>query len=160
MRHRKHTFKIGRKPAHRSALLANQVCSLIQEGRIETTVVKAKETKRLAEKMVTLGKRGQLAQRRKAIAVLHQVDAVKKLFETIAPKYSARPGGFCRIIKLGLRVGDAAQTCYLEWVESEVVAKAPRRGGASKPVTLDAAAAPAEAAAPAAEAPKADDAAK
>jgi large subunit ribosomal protein L17 len=119
MRHLKRIFKIGRKPDHVRALLANQVRCLINEGRIQTTVVRAKEVRRLAEKMVTLGKRGSLHDRRRAIAKLHQVDTVKKLFDKIAPEYSNRNGGYTRIIRLGRRRGDASPICYLEFVGQE-----------------------------------------
>jgi large subunit ribosomal protein L17 len=118
MRHRKHTFKIGRRPDHRRALLRNQVCSLIFEGRIQTSVTKAKETRRLAERMVTLGKSGTLHHRRRAIAKLHNVEAVGILFAEIAPQYKERPGGYTRIIRTGQRRGDAAQMCFLEFVEA------------------------------------------
>ncbi len=104
MRHQKKTVKLGRSQAHRDALLANQVCSLIIHQRIRTTLAKAKATRPLAEKMVTLGKKGTLHARRTAIAYLHQVDAVKKLFEDIAPRSASRAGGYTRIVKLGARV--------------------------------------------------------
>ncbi|MEI6055459.1 MAG: 50S ribosomal protein L17 [Lentisphaerota bacterium] len=118
MRHRKHTFKIGRTDSHRRALLANQVCSLILTKQISTTIVKAKETKRIAEKMVTLGKSGTLHDRRRAISKLHNRDAVKILFDEIAPIFKDRKGGYTRIIQLGQRIGDAAEICILQWVES------------------------------------------
>lgn len=118
MRHRKHTFKIGRTSAHRSALLANQVCSLIFSKEIKTTLVKAKETRRLAENMVTLAKEGTLHARRQAISSLRNKDAVKVLFEEFAPRYMDRKGGFTRIIRLGQRIGDAAEMCLLQWVEA------------------------------------------
>jgi large subunit ribosomal protein L17 len=118
MRHRKHIFRVGRKPAHVKALLANQVCSLIMEGRIQTTVAKAKETRRLAEKMITLGKRGTLHHRRRAIAKLRNIDAVRRLFNEIAPQYRDRSGGYTRIIRIGFRNGDGAPTCFLEFVEA------------------------------------------
>jgi large subunit ribosomal protein L17 len=124
MRHRKHTFKIGRTGAHRKALLANQVCSLITEGKIRTTVVKAKESRRLAEKMITLGKLGDLHHRRLAISKLRDKDAVAMLFAEVAPKYTSRNGGYTRIIRLGTRRhGDAAEMCILQWVEEGEVAK-------------------------------------
>lgn len=123
MRHRKHTFKIGRSGAHRKALLANQVCSLIEEGQIRTTITKAKETRRIAEKMVTLGKVGSLHKRRQAISKLRDKFAVAKLFSEIAPKYASRDGGYTRIIRLGTRLGDAAEMCILQWVEEESTAK-------------------------------------
>lgn len=122
MRHRKRVFKIGRRPDHVRSLLANQVCSLIFHGRVSTTVTRAKEVKRLAEKMVTLGKKGTLHHRRQAIARLRQVPAVQRLFSDIAPRYTNRPGGYTRIIRLGIRRGDAAPTCFLEFVGSEVMA--------------------------------------
>lgn len=118
MRHRKHTFKIGRTDSHRRALLANQVCSLILTKQISTTIVKAKETKRIAEKMVTLAKSGSLHDRRRAISKLHNRDAVKILFDEIAPIFKDRKGGYTRIIQLGQRIGDAAEICILQWVES------------------------------------------
>ena len=120
MRHRKHTFKIGRRPDHRRAMLRNQVCSLIFEGRIKTSVTKAKETRRLAERMVTLGKSGTLHHRRRAISKLHNIEAVGILFDEIAPQYREREGGYTRIIRAGHRRGDAAELCFLEFVEAEV----------------------------------------
>ncbi len=117
MRHCKRVFKIGRRPDHVRSLLANQVCALIMEGRIRTTVCRAKEVGRLAEKMVTLGKRETLHDRRRAISKLHQPSVVGKLFTEIAPKYTDRNGGYTRIIRLGTRRGDAASMCFLEFVE-------------------------------------------
>ncbi len=146
MRHRKYTFKIGRTSAHRRALLANAVCSLIEHGRISTTLVKAKEIRRVADKMVTLAKKGTLHARRLVIADLHQVDKVGKLFSEIAPKYKERQGGYTRIIKLGPRVGDAAEMCLLEFVEDDAAAAALKQAGAAaQKATPEAAAAPAEA---------------
>lgn len=116
MRHKKHTFKIGRTGSHRNALLANQVCSLIISKGIKTTLVKAKETKRIAEKMITLAKKGTLHARRRAISKLRNKDAVKMLFEEIAPQYADRKGGYTRIIQLGQRIGDGAETCLLQWI--------------------------------------------
>jgi large subunit ribosomal protein L17 len=121
MRHQKKTVKLGRSQAHRDALLANQVCSLIIHQRIRTTLAKAKATRPLAEKMVTLGKKGTLHARRTAIAVLHQADAVKKLFEEIAPRSATRAGGYTRIIKLGPRKSDSAPMAVLEWVDTAPV---------------------------------------
>ena len=124
MRHKKHTFKIGRTGAHRTALLANQVCSLIFSKEIKTTLAKAKETKRLAEKMITLAKKGTLHARRLAISKLRDEDAVKVLFEELAQKYMERKGGYTRIIQFGQRIGDAAKMCILQWVgEAEKVEK-------------------------------------
>lgn len=104
-------------PAHRKAMLGNMVCSLIEHGRIKTTVSKAKEARPLAEKMVTLGKRGDLPARRQALSRLRSKDAVHVLFTEIAPKLEDRQGGYTRIMKLGPRNGDSAEMAYLEFVE-------------------------------------------
>ena len=119
MRHQKKTVKLGRTASHRNALLANQVCSLIEHKRIKTTLAKAKAVRPLAEKMVTLGKRGDLHARRIAAGYLGQKDAVKKLFAEIAPRAADRKGGYTRIIKLGQRLSDSAPMAYIEWVDSE-----------------------------------------
>lgn len=132
MRHRKKTVKLGRTSSHRNALLANQVCSLIEHSRIKTTLAKAKAVRPLAEKMVTLGKRGDLHARRLAAGELGQKDAVKKLFAEIAPRAAARQGGYTRIIKLGPRQSDSAPMAYIEWVDS-VVVEAPAEPVAEKP---------------------------
>lgn len=116
MRHRKHTAKLGRKGSHRNAMLANLVCSLIKSRRVTTTLAKAKAARPMAEKMVTLGKKGTIHHRRLAAARLHQEDAVRILFNDIAPLHQERQGGYTRIIKQGPRRGDAAPTAILEWV--------------------------------------------
>ena len=138
MRHRKYSFKIGRTSAHRKALLANQACSLIVSNEIRTTVVKAKETRRVAEKMVTLAKKGTLHDRRRAISKLGNKDAVRILFEEIAPKYMDRNGGYTRLIRLGQRQGDGAEMCILQWVEEsqsqKTKKKAPAKVEAEKAV--------------------------
>ena len=121
MRHQKKTVKLGRTAEHRKALLANQVCSLIEHQRIKTTHAKAKAVRPLAEKMVTLGKNGSLHARRTALAVLRQKDAVKKLFDDIAPRSASRKGGYTRIIKLGQRKSDSAAVAFLEWVDAPEV---------------------------------------
>jgi large subunit ribosomal protein L17 len=121
MRHQKKTIKLGRKAEHRKALLANQVCGLIEHQRIRTTLAKAKAVRPLAEKMVTLGKKGSLHARRTALAVLRRKEAVKKLFDDIAPRSAERHGGYTRIVKLGQRKSDAAQVAYLEWVDATIV---------------------------------------
>src|SRR6202008_514951 len=121
MRHQKKTIKLGRTAEHRKALLANQVCSLIEHERIKTTLAKAKAVRPLAEKMVTLGKKGSLHARRTALAVLRQKGAVKKLFEDIAPRSATRNGGYTRIVKLGARKSDAAPVAFIEWVDAPVV---------------------------------------
>jgi large subunit ribosomal protein L17 len=117
MRHRKHTAKLGRKSEHRNMMLANLVCSLITEGRVTTTLAKAKAARPVAEKMVTLGKRGTIHHRRLAAARLHQEAAVRILFNQIAPLQKERRGGYTRIVRLHQRPGDAAQLAILEWVD-------------------------------------------
>ncbi len=117
MRHARQGRKLNISAQHRKAMLGNMVCSLIEHGRIKTTVSKAKEVKPLAEKMVTLGKRGDLAARRQALARLRSKDSVHLLFTEVAPKFEDRQGGYTRILKLGLRSGDAAEMVYLEFVE-------------------------------------------
>ena len=127
MRHRKNSLKLGRTSAHRKALLANQTCSLIIANEIRTTVQKAKATKRVAEKMVTLAKKGTLHCRRRAISKLHDTNAVRILFDKVAPKYMERNGGYTRIIRLGQRRGDAAEICILQWVEEALPTKAKKK---------------------------------
>ncbi|GIX50002.1 MAG: hypothetical protein KatS3mg132_196 [Limisphaera sp.] len=118
MRHRKHTAKLGRTSEHRNRMLASLVCSLIRHNRITTTLAKAKAARSLAEKLVTLCKKGTLHARRLASARLYQdEDACRILFKEIAPHFKSRPGGYTRIIRLGQRRGDAAQMAILEWVE-------------------------------------------
>jgi len=117
MRHRKQTAKLGRTGSHRNAMLANLVCSLIKHKRVTTTLAKAKAARSVAEKMVTLGKSGTVHDRRLAAARLHQEDAVKILFNEIAPTQKTRQGGYTRIIKLHPRQGDAAEVAILEWTE-------------------------------------------
>ena len=118
MRHRVDTFKIGRSGAHRRAMLANMVSSLFEHGRIETTIVKAKAAASFAERLITLGKKGEIHHRRLAFARLRNKEAVKTLFDEIAPVYADRQGGYTRIFKLGKRRGDAAETCLLMLVEA------------------------------------------
>src|ERR1051325_11920169 len=118
MRHQKKTVRLGRKAEHRKALLANQVCSLIEHRRIKTTLAKAKAVRPLAERMVTLGKNGSLHARRNALSILRHRDAVKKLFEEIAPASTERNGGYTRIIRLGQRKSDSAAMAFLEWVDA------------------------------------------
>lgn len=122
MRHRRKTVKLQRTASHRRSLLANLVVSLIEHGRIRTTLAKAKALRPVAEKMVTLGKRGDLHARRQAVAFLRQKDAVKKLFDEIAPVCAQRQGGYCRILKIGTRISDAAPMAYIEWTDIEDLA--------------------------------------
>ena len=118
MRHQKKTIKLGRTAEHRKAMLANQVCSLIEHQRIKTTLAKAKAVRPLAEKMVTLGKRGSIHARRTALATLRQKNAIKKLFDDIAPRSTERNGGYTRIVKLGQRKSDSAPMAFIEWVDA------------------------------------------
>ena len=122
MRHRRKTVKLGRTAEHRKAMLANQTCSLIEHGRITTTLAKAKAVRPLAEKMVTLAKRGGLHARRRALALLHNnstrtVKAVGKLFAEIAPRSATRNGGYTRVVKLGPRSSDSAPMAFIEWID-------------------------------------------
>jgi large subunit ribosomal protein L17 len=117
MRHLKRTAKLGRTGQHRNAMLANLVCSLIKHKRVTTTLAKAKAARSVAEKMITLGKSGTLHDRRVAAARLHQEDAVKILFNEIAPAQKERRGGYTRILRLNQRQGDASQKAILEWVD-------------------------------------------
>ena len=125
MRHKVDTLKLGRTPAHRNSMLAGQVCSLFANGQIKTTVAKAKAVRSLAERMITLGKKGDLHRHRLAVARLHNKTAVKQLFDEIAPKYQDRNGGYTRIVRLGTRVGDNAEMCLLQLVEGAAVVAAP-----------------------------------
>jgi large subunit ribosomal protein L17 len=118
MRHQRKTVKLGRSQAHRDALLANQVISLIEHSRIKTTLAKARAVRPFAEKLVTIGRKNTLHARRLALSyLLHNEDAVRNLFEKVAPRTAGRQGGYTRIIKLGNRNSDAAEMAYLEWVD-------------------------------------------
>jgi large subunit ribosomal protein L17 len=108
--------KLGRNTGHRGAMLRNIVTSLFRHGRIQTTEARAKELNAVAEKMITLAKQGDLASRRLALSYLMDEDVVTKLFNTIAPQYADRQGGYTRIMKLGLRRGDAATMVIIELV--------------------------------------------
>ncbi|MFO1488751.1 MAG: 50S ribosomal protein L17 [Verrucomicrobiota bacterium] len=125
MRHLKSTAKLGRTSTHRNAMLANLVCSLITHKRVTTTLAKAKAARSVAEKMVTLGKSGTIHDRRLAVARLHQTDAVKILFDEIAPAQKTRNGGYTRIVKMHQRIGDASQLAILEFVDLPAAAPAP-----------------------------------
>jgi large subunit ribosomal protein L17 len=117
MRHQRSGRKLGRDSAHRKALYANLTASLIEHGRIKTTVAKAKEVRPVAEEMITLGRRGDVAARRHALKFLRSQDVVHKLFSDVGPRFVDRPGGYSRIVKLGPRQGDAAEMAYLELVD-------------------------------------------
>src|SRR5438445_7652982 len=122
MRHQRTGKKLGRDSAHRKALYANLTGALIEHGRIKTTVTKAKAVKPIAERMITLGRRGDLHARRQATAFLRWRDVVHRLFADVAPRFKDRPGGYSRILRLGPRPGDAAEMAYLELVDDEYVA--------------------------------------
>src|SRR3954447_3694509 len=117
MRHQRAGRKLGRDHAHRKALYANLTGSLIEDGRIRTTVAKAKEVRPIVEQMITLGRRGDIHARRQALAFLRTQEVVHRLFAEVAPRCADRPGGYTRIVKLGPRQGDAAEMAYLELVD-------------------------------------------
>ena len=118
MRHRKDHRKLSRTAAHRRAVLRNLVTALFEHERIETTVAKAEESRRLAERLITFGKRGDLAARRRVARFVTKPAITAKLFGTIAPWYAERQGGYTRILRVGPRLGDAGETAYLELVKS------------------------------------------
>lgn len=124
MNHRRKSVKLQREASHRKALLANLACSLIEHRRIRTTLAKAKALRPVAEKLVTLGKRGSLHARRLAVAKIRDKDLVKKLFEEIAVASKDRVGGYTRITKLGQRRSDSAPMAFIEWVDAYVPKKA------------------------------------
>ena len=119
MRHRNGGFKLGRNTSHRRALLRNLTTSVILEDRVETTAIKAKAVRPLVEKMITLGKRGDVHARRQAAAFLQTPQAVDRLFATVAPRYGDRNGGYLRIIKTGFRKGDGGEKAFIELLGAE-----------------------------------------
>jgi large subunit ribosomal protein L17 len=123
MRHQRSGKKLGRDSAHRRALYANLASNLIEHERIKTTLTKAKAVKPIAEQMITLGRRGDIHARRQAVAFLGSKDIVHKLFDELGPRYAERPGGYTRIVRLGPRLGDAAEVVYLELVDTPLVFK-------------------------------------
>ncbi len=123
MRYSKTGRRLGRKTSHREAMFRNMVTSLLAHEKITTTDAKAKEIRVFAEKMITLGKRGDLHAMRQAAAFIREKSVVAKLFSTIAPRYKDRPGGYTRIIKLGIRQGDTAPVSLIELVEEEMKSK-------------------------------------
>jgi large subunit ribosomal protein L17 len=127
MRHRNSGRKLSRNTPHRRALLRNLVTSFLEHGRLMTTLPKAKEVRPLAEKMITLGKRDSLHARRQVHAYLLKDATAKHVFDTVAPKFADRPGGYCRIIKLGNRKGDGADLAVLELIGSELEVKKAER---------------------------------
>ena len=117
VRHHKSGRKLGRDAAHRKALYANLAAALIEHGRIKTTEAKAKEVRPIVEQMITLGKRGDVAAHRQAVAFLRSKEIAHILFAEVAPRFAERPGGYTRIVKIGPRQGDAARMAYLELVD-------------------------------------------
>ena len=123
MRHGNAHRKLNRKPEHRRAMFANMAVALIKHEQIVTTLPKAKDLRSVVEKLITLGKRGDLHARRQAIAKMRDVDTVKKLFEVIGPRYKDRNGGYTRVLKAGYRYGDSAPVAVIELVDRDVDAK-------------------------------------
>jgi large subunit ribosomal protein L17 len=117
VRHQRAGRKLGRDSAHRKALYSNLAGALIEHGRIKTTEAKAKEVRPIVEKMITLGKRGDLHAHRQAVAFLRSKSVAHKLFAEVAPRFAERPGGYTRVVKLGPRQGDSAEMAYLELVD-------------------------------------------
>jgi len=127
MRHQLKGRKLRRPTAHRIALLRNLVTSFLEKERIRTTLAKAKETRPLAEKMITLAKKGSLSSRRQALAFIRKEAVVTKLFNELGPRFGQRPGGYSRIVKLGLRAGDGAKMAMLELIGSEYKKKTKKK---------------------------------
>jgi large subunit ribosomal protein L17 len=123
MRHGNAHRKLNRTPEHRKAMFANMAAALIKHEQIVTTLPKAKELRPIVEKLITLGKRGDLHARRQAVAEIRDVPMVKKLFDVIGPRYKERNGGYCRIVKAGFRYGDNAARAVIEFVDRDVEAK-------------------------------------
>jgi large subunit ribosomal protein L17 len=119
MRHRNAGYKLGRNTSHRRALLRNLVTSIILEDRVETTVAKAKAVRPHVEKLITLGKKGDLHSRRQALSFLQTRDAVTRLFDTVAPRYGDRTGGYLRIVRRGFQRGDGAEKAFIELLGAE-----------------------------------------
>jgi len=151
MRHNKSGRRLGRNSSHRAAMMRNMVTSILEHEKITTTDARAKELRKVVDRMITLGKRGDLHARRQATKVLRDRNVVGKLFELIGPRYKDRPGGYTRIIKLGHRLGDKAPQVIIELVEEEF---APR---ARKAMAAEETAAPVEEQAPVEEVAEASD---
>jgi large subunit ribosomal protein L17 len=132
MRHRKSGRQLSRNSSHRWALMRNLVTALLRDEKIQTTDAKAKELRRWADRVITLGKGGSLHARRQALGIVQDKAVVRKLFDTIAPRFKSRAGGYTRIIKVGWRRGDAAQMSLIELVAGADEAAAGKSGGAKK----------------------------
>ena len=135
MRHRRKGRKLGRDSSHRKALYSNMCGALFEHGRIRTTEAKAKELRPIAEKLITLARKdpGNVAAQRQAVAFLRSKDVVHNLFHAVGPRFTERPGGYTRIVKIGPRLGDAAPMVYIELVDHEPAAVAAPAGGADLP---------------------------
>lgn len=133
MRHNKSGKRLGRNSSHRAAMMRNMVTSLLEHEKITTTDARAKELRKIADRMITLGKRGDLHARRQAVKVMRDRKVVGKLFEQIGPRYKDRPGGYTRIIKLGNRLGDNASQVIIELVEEEFTPKVRKAVAAEAP---------------------------
>lgn len=125
MRHGVAGRRFSRTSAHREAMMENMIISLLRHERIRTTVPKAKEARKLADRVITLGKKGSLHARRLASKTVHDKDVLAKLFDQLAPRYESRPGGYTRIIRIGRRLGDSAEMAFLELVDRPEGAAAP-----------------------------------
>jgi large subunit ribosomal protein L17 len=132
MRHQVKKGKLGRNTAHRRALLRNMVTSFLEVERIRTTLAKARAARPVAEKMITLAKRGTLHARRQALAYMTKEAAVQKLFTELGPRFAERPGGYTRIVKLDKRMGDGASMAMLELVGTEIKKKTKKKGKDAK----------------------------
>ena len=121
MRHRNAGYKLGRNTSHRRALLRNLVTSILLEDRVETTITKAKAARPHVEKLITLGKKGDLHSRRQALSYLQTREAVSRLFETVAPRYGDRNGGYLRIVRTGFQKGDGAEKAFIELLGAEQI---------------------------------------
>jgi large subunit ribosomal protein L17 len=121
MRHRNAGYKLGRNTSHRRALLRNLVTSIVLEDRVETTITKAKAARPLVEKLITLGKKGDLHSRRQALTFLQTREAVTRLFDTVAPRYGDRNGGYLRIVRTGFQRGDGAEKAFIELLGAEQI---------------------------------------
>ncbi len=119
MRHRNAGYKLGRNTSHRRALLRNLVTSILLEDRVETTITKAKAARPHVEKLITLGKKGDLHSRRQALSYLQTREAVSRLFDTVAPRYGERNGGYLRIVRTGFQKGDGAEKAFIELLGAE-----------------------------------------
>jgi large subunit ribosomal protein L17 len=132
MRHRRAGRKLNRSPAHRRALFRNLVTALLEHERIRTTDPKAKEVRRIADRMITLGKQGTLHARRRAAAFVQKRSVVRKLFEEVAPRFANRAGGYTRVVSVGQRRGDSASLSIIELTERAAVAGAPEASPGAK----------------------------